>query len=106
MHILVPLPVVLEACQVYRDETAPPGNTSSVLLPGAVALLQRPVRVFEHLIHAHLVEVEEQTIRAHMFQATNRVQAQFLQRTLDQHVEELFIPAKIEAEAEQAGKTI
>jgi hypothetical protein len=41
-----------------------------------------------------------------MFQATNRVQTQFIHCTIDQQMEELFIPAKIKTKAEQAGKTI
>jgi hypothetical protein len=41
-----------------------------------------------------------------VFQATNRVQAQTFQRTLDQQEKELLVPAKIKAEAEQPGKTI
>jgi hypothetical protein len=41
-----------------------------------------------------------------MSKTTNRVQAKIIPRTIDQHMKELFITAKIEAEAEQAGKTI
>jgi hypothetical protein len=41
-----------------------------------------------------------------VFQTTNRVQAKIILRTIDQHMKELFIPAKIETSTEQAGKTI
>jgi hypothetical protein len=41
-----------------------------------------------------------------MFQTTHRVQAKITPSTISQHMEELFIPAKIKAEAEQTGKTI
>jgi hypothetical protein len=41
-----------------------------------------------------------------MFQTTHRVQTPAIQRAIYQQMEEMFIPAKIEESAEQAGKTI